>query len=64
MQPTLVELIVQRMVALNKDIAEDPLLGENYQVGHSFFCPKGDTFSGLDRSWYRGRSSNGNHSRC
>jgi hypothetical protein len=27
--------------ALNKEIAEDPLLGENYQIGHSFFCPKG-----------------------
>jgi 5-methylcytosine-specific restriction enzyme B len=48
----LVELIVQRMTALNQEIAEEPLLGENYQVGHSFFCPKGSSFSGLDRTWY------------
>ena len=52
MQVDLVELIMERMVALNKDIAEDPLLGENYQVGHSFFCPKGNNFSGLDRTWF------------
>ena len=42
------------MTALNKEIKDDPLLGENYQVGHSFFCPKGDDFSGLDRNWYEG----------
>jgi len=48
----LVDLIVQRMTALNQEIAEEPLLGENYQVGHSFFCPKGSSFSGLDRAWY------------
>jgi 5-methylcytosine-specific restriction protein B len=42
------------MTALNKEIKEDPLLGENYQVGHSFFCPKGDNFAGLDRTWYDG----------
>ena len=22
--------------------------------GHSFFCPRGDDFSGLDRSWFEG----------
>ncbi|HND47711.1 MAG TPA: AAA family ATPase, partial [Anaerolineales bacterium] len=41
MNATLIQLIVERMSALNKVIREDPLLGENYQVGHSFFCPKG-----------------------
>lgn len=54
MKSDLVALIVERMTILNKDITEDPLLGENYQVGHSFFCPKGANFTGLDRSWYNG----------
>lgn len=54
MAPDLIDLIVARMAALNEEIAKDPLLGENYQVGHSFFCPKGENFSGLDRGWYNG----------
>ncbi|MBK9926625.1 MAG: AAA family ATPase [Anaerolineales bacterium] len=54
MSEELVNLIIERMTALNKEIKEDSLLGENYQVGHSFFCPKGDDFTGLDRSWYEG----------
>lgn len=54
MQPELVDLIISRMVALNKQIKDDPLLGENYQIGHSFFCPKGDNFTGLDKNWYQG----------
>lgn len=54
MKPDLIILIIERMTILNKEISEDPLLGENYQVGHSFFCPKGDNFTGLDRSWYNG----------
>ena len=52
MKPDLVDLVATRMLALNREIADDPLLGENYQVGHSFFCPKGDNFSELDRRWY------------
>ena len=52
MHPDLVQLIVGRMSKLNREIREDPLLGENYQIGHSFFCPKGDNFAGLDREWY------------
>ena len=36
---------------LNREIREDPLLGENYELGHSFFLPKGDNFAGLDRNW-------------
>ncbi|HET9587773.1 MAG TPA: AAA family ATPase [Anaerolineales bacterium] len=48
----LVQLIMERMSALNRQIREDPLLGENYQVGHSFFLPRGDDFAGLDRNWY------------
>ena len=52
MDADLVQLIMERMSALNRQIREDPLLGENYQVGHSFFLPRGDDFAGLDRNWY------------
>ncbi|WP_417375677.1 AAA family ATPase [Gimesia maris] len=54
MTPDLVELVATRMIALNQEITDDPLLGENYQIGHSFFCPKGEDFSGLSRDWYEG----------
>jgi len=54
MQPELVQVIIERMTALNKQIKDDPLLGENYQLGHSFFCPKGDNFAGLNWDWYQG----------
>ena len=54
MKPDLVDLVASRMIGLNQEITDDPLLGENYQVGHSFFCPKGEDFSGLDRGWYEG----------
>ena len=52
MAPDLVNLIIERMTVLNQQIKEDPLLGENYQIGHSFFCPKGDNFAGLDTNWF------------
>ncbi len=54
MESGLVELVTTRMISLNQEIVDDALLGENYQIGHSFFCPKGDDFSGLDRAWYEG----------
>jgi len=54
MNPDLVNMIIERMTALNNEIKEDSLLGENYQLGHSFFCPKGDNFAGLDRDWFYG----------
>ena len=54
MDSRLVERIVSRMTALNDEIAEDNLLGENYQIGHSYFCPKGDDFSALGEEWFRG----------
>jgi 5-methylcytosine-specific restriction enzyme B len=50
----LVERIRSRMIELNRGLASDPLLGENYQVGHSYFCPKGDDFTKLDNAWYEG----------
>jgi 5-methylcytosine-specific restriction protein B len=53
MDPGLVQLIVERMSRLNREIREEPLLGENYEIGHSFFLPKGDSFAGLDKGWYR-----------
>src|SRR5712692_3409795 len=52
MKTALIDLVIDRMAFLNKEISDDPLLGENYQLGHSFFCPKGDNFAGLDRPWY------------
>lgn len=52
MNGALVDLIVDRLSALNREIRDDALLGVNYQVGHSFFCPKGTNFSELDRTWY------------
>lgn len=53
MNPQLVDLIIKRLSSLNQKIKVDALLGENYQIGHSFFCAKGDDFSGLDENWYR-----------
>lgn len=52
MDPGLIDHIVDRLSALNQVIREDPLLGENYQLGHSFFCPEGTDFSSLDEDWY------------
>ena len=52
-KPRLVERIIQRMSALNQIIKADPLLGENYLIGHSYFCPKWDSFAKLDEAWYR-----------
>jgi len=53
MTPDLVNLIVEKLSSLNQIIREDSVLGENYQIGHSYFCPRGDDFSGLDRKWYQ-----------
>jgi 5-methylcytosine-specific restriction protein B len=53
MKRELVDLIVSRMTELNRQIHDDPLLGENYQIGHSYFTPRGDNFSALDLDWYR-----------
>jgi 5-methylcytosine-specific restriction protein B len=53
MKRELVDMIVARMTELNRQIKSDPLLGENYQIGHSYFTPRGDNFSRLDLSWYR-----------
>lgn len=52
MDSQLIERIIARMTVLNDRIAQDPLLGPNYQIGHSFFCPAGDDFSSRDTAWY------------
>ncbi len=48
----LIDLVIGRMSALNRTISDDPQLGEAYQVGHSYFCPRGNHFANLDRAWY------------
>ena len=54
MDADLIKLVVTRISALNNEISEDELLGRNYLIGHSFFCPKGDDFKELNRTWYDG----------
>ena len=49
----LVQLIVSRMSDLNKAISEDELLGENYMIGHSYFCPTESDLSHLNFDWYK-----------
>ena len=50
----LVNQIVDRMTELNQSIEIDESLGENYCVGHSYFCPNESDLSGKDRNWYDG----------
>jgi 5-methylcytosine-specific restriction protein B len=52
MEEPLADLIIKRLTVLNREIEDDLTLGANYQVGHSFFCPKGDNFAGLTRQWF------------
>jgi 5-methylcytosine-specific restriction protein B len=52
MPATLCDRIIMKMTALNNQIAQDPHLGEEFRVGHSFFCPEGKDFSGRDEKWY------------
>jgi len=54
MEQVLVDLIIARMSSLNDEICRDNTLGDNFQVGHSYFCPKGINFKGLNRKWYEG----------
>ena len=47
------ERVNTKMVTLNDEIRDDPSLGENYAVGHSFFCPpKGEPEGGWEE-WYK-----------
>ncbi len=54
MKPELVQRIIIKISSLNRVIREDPLLGENYLIGHSYFCPKGENFNALEEKWYEG----------
>lgn len=54
MPSELIDLIVNRMSELNQAIADDESLGENYMIGHSYFCPTDPDLSGKDRNWYDG----------
>ncbi len=53
MSDALCHHIITRMTGLNARIAEDSQLGPAFRIGHSFFCPGGRDFSGLDEHWYR-----------
>ena len=54
MDPEIITNIIQSMTILNQRISEDQQLGPEFQIGHSFFMPKGDDYSALDYSWFRG----------
>ncbi len=54
MDEALVQHVIQRMNALNASIEGDRQLGREFRIGHSFFCPRGDDFSKLTISWFRG----------
>jgi len=52
MKENIIKLIVKRMNDLNREISDDNLLGENFQIGHSYFCPAMHDFSHIDFEWY------------
>lgn len=43
-------MIRERMTALNQRIRADPTLGPGFQIGHSYFCQRVDTY---DEAWFR-----------
>ena len=48
-----VELIEQRMTALNREIEEDRSLGPQYRVGHSYVTPLEGAAISDQRLWFR-----------
>lgn len=52
---SLVDRIIERMTALNLTIRKDDKnLGRGFEVGHSYFCPPGDSSGTRDwEAWYR-----------
>ena len=51
-EPTLVKKVVDRMKALNGQIADDTKnLGPGYRIGHSYFCPRDGIMP--DDAWFR-----------
>jgi len=50
--PTLIDLLTERLAALNHIIAADPELGADFEIGHSYFCaPPADPAESPD--WLR-----------
>lgn len=49
----LVDLIAARLVALNRAIAEDPSLGAQYRIGHSYVTPASGSATLDGRKWFR-----------
>ncbi len=52
MKEELIDFIITRMNWLNEEIANDSLLGVNFQIGHSYFCPNKSDFAQLETDWY------------
>ena len=48
-----VDAVIRSMTRLNRVISEERQLGRSYQIGHSFFCPRGNDFSELNMDWFR-----------
>ena len=53
MAESVVDAIIRSMTTLNRSISEERQLGRSYQIGHSFFCPRGNDFSELNMDWFR-----------
>lgn len=53
MPESLIDTIRQKMEPLNKAISEDRTLGRAFQVGHSYFCPRGQRYDQLNEAWFR-----------
>lgn len=47
---TLRKTIRDRLTALNQRITTDPTLGSGFQIGHSYFCQRVDTY---DEAWFK-----------
>ena len=49
----LIELLTERMMALNQVIATDPELGPDFEIGHSYFCAPPPGESDAAHAWLR-----------
>jgi 5-methylcytosine-specific restriction enzyme B len=50
----LVSEIIARMLAVNRMVEQDPHLGANYSVGHSYLCPRSTDLNGTSPyAWYK-----------
>lgn len=48
-----IDLIAQRMAALNEEIAQDRSLGPQYRIGHSYVTPVSGSTIADGRAWFR-----------